>query len=123
MRVLLRTFGCRANQYDSEQVRALIEGSGGTIVEDPAEPDTAVFNSCAVTSEARRTTMPSWSGRICPCGTGISSAQVPLAERSSRSQAVPSESRPTVACVRETLVYPASSGALALKPTTIWVLL
>ena len=52
MKVYLRTFGCRANQYDSEQVRALIEQSGGTIVEDPADADTAVFNSCAVTSEA-----------------------------------------------------------------------
>ena len=52
MKVYLRTFGCRANQYDSEQVRALIERSGGTIVEDPAQADTAVFNSCAVTSEA-----------------------------------------------------------------------
>ncbi|HZI29602.1 MAG TPA: MiaB/RimO family radical SAM methylthiotransferase [Gemmatimonadaceae bacterium] len=52
MKVYLRTFGCRANQYDSEQVRALVERSGGVIVEDPSEADTAVFNSCAVTSEA-----------------------------------------------------------------------
>jgi threonylcarbamoyladenosine tRNA methylthiotransferase MtaB len=52
MKVYLRTFGCRANQYDSEQVRALVERAGGTIVEDPAEADTAVFNSCAVTAEA-----------------------------------------------------------------------
>jgi threonylcarbamoyladenosine tRNA methylthiotransferase MtaB len=52
MKVYLRTFGCRANQYDSEQVRALIERSGGTIVDDPAEADSAVFNSCSVTSEA-----------------------------------------------------------------------
>ena len=52
MKVYLRTYGCRANQYDSEQVRALVERAGGTIVEDPAEADTAVFNSCAVTAEA-----------------------------------------------------------------------
>ncbi len=52
MRVYLRTFGCRANQYDSEQVRALVEASGGTIVDDPADADTAVFNSCAVTTAA-----------------------------------------------------------------------
>lgn len=52
MKVYLRTFGCRANQYDSEQVRALIERSGGSIVESPEEADAAVFNSCAVTSEA-----------------------------------------------------------------------
>jgi threonylcarbamoyladenosine tRNA methylthiotransferase MtaB len=52
VRVYLRTFGCRANQYDSEQVRALVEGAGGTIVDDPSDADTAVFNSCAVTAEA-----------------------------------------------------------------------
>lgn len=52
MKVYLRTYGCRANQYDSEQVRALVERAGGTIVEHPAEADTAVFNSCAVTAEA-----------------------------------------------------------------------
>ncbi len=52
MKVYLRTFGCRANQYDSEQVRARIETSGGVVVADPAEADVAVFNSCAVTAEA-----------------------------------------------------------------------
>lgn len=52
MRVYLRTYGCRANQYDSEQVRALVEGAGGVMVDDPADADTAVFNSCAVTTEA-----------------------------------------------------------------------
>ncbi len=52
MKVYLRTYGCRANQYDSEQVRALVEGAGGVIVDDPSEADSAVFNSCAVTAEA-----------------------------------------------------------------------
>lgn len=52
MKIYLRTFGCRANQYDTEQVRALVERSGATIVEAPEDADTAVFNSCAVTAEA-----------------------------------------------------------------------
>lgn len=52
MKVYLRTYGCRANQYDTEQVRSLVERSGGVIVDDPALADHAVFNSCAVTSEA-----------------------------------------------------------------------
>lgn len=52
MKVYLRTYGCRANQYDSEQVRALVESAGAVIVEDPEEADAAVFNSCAVTAEA-----------------------------------------------------------------------
>jgi threonylcarbamoyladenosine tRNA methylthiotransferase MtaB len=51
-RVFLRTFGCRANQYDTEAVRAMIESSGGEIVATPDEADAAVFNSCAVTAAA-----------------------------------------------------------------------
>jgi len=52
VKVYLRTFGCRANQYDSEAVRAMVEGAGGAVVATPAEADVAVFNSCAVTAEA-----------------------------------------------------------------------
>jgi threonylcarbamoyladenosine tRNA methylthiotransferase MtaB len=52
MKVYLRTFGCRANQYDSEMVRAMIEDAGGEIVASPEDADAAVFNSCAVTSAA-----------------------------------------------------------------------
>lgn len=52
MRAYLRTFGCRANQYDTEAVRAMIEASGGTIVATPEEADVALFNSCAVTAAA-----------------------------------------------------------------------
>lgn len=52
MRVYLRTFGCRANQYDSEAVRAMVEADGGTLVSAPEDADVAVFNSCAVTSHA-----------------------------------------------------------------------
>ncbi len=52
MKVYLKTFGCRANQYDSETVRAMIERAGGDIVSHPDDADVAVFNSCAVTAEA-----------------------------------------------------------------------
>lgn len=52
MRVYLRTFGCRANQYDSEAARAMIERAGHCLTSDVAEADVAVFNSCAVTTEA-----------------------------------------------------------------------
>ena len=51
-RVFLRTFGCRANQYDTEAVRAMIEAAGGEIVSAPELADAAVFNSCAVTASA-----------------------------------------------------------------------
>lgn len=52
MRVWLRTFGCRANQYDTETVRALVERDGHTVVDCVDDADVAVFNSCAVTTDA-----------------------------------------------------------------------
>ena len=52
MRVWLRTFGCRANQADSEAVRAMVVAGGGTLVDDAVDADVAVFNSCAVTADA-----------------------------------------------------------------------
>ena len=52
MKVYIATFGCRANQYDSEAARALLVAGGAEIVDSPAEADAALFNSCAVTSRA-----------------------------------------------------------------------
>ena len=52
MRAYLRTFGCRANQYDTEAARAMIEAAGGEIVDSPDDADVALFNSCAVTAAA-----------------------------------------------------------------------
>ena len=52
MKVYLRTFGCRANHYDSEAVQAMVTAAGHEIVASAADADAAVFNSCAVTSEA-----------------------------------------------------------------------
>ena len=52
MKVYLRTFGCRANHYDTEAVRELVEGNGHSIVSAVDDADVAVFNSCAVTADA-----------------------------------------------------------------------
>ncbi len=56
MKVLLRTFGCRANHYDAEQVRAMLERSGASVLDagdpDATGADVAVLTSCAVTSDA-----------------------------------------------------------------------
>ena len=52
MKVYLRTFGCRANHYDTEAVRELVESNGHAIAASVDDADVAVFNSCAVTSEA-----------------------------------------------------------------------
>ncbi len=59
MRVHLHTFGCRANQYDTERMRQALEGRGWTPVADPDGADLVVLNTCTVTAradaEARRT--------------------------------------------------------------------
>lgn len=54
MKLFVATFGCRANHYDSEAVIAAAIDGGVALVDDPAQADLAVFNSCAVTSEAER---------------------------------------------------------------------
>ena len=52
MKVFLRTYGCRANQYDTEAVTAMIIASGGEVVSDARLADFAVYNSCTVTAAA-----------------------------------------------------------------------
>jgi len=47
--VLLHTFGCKANQYDTEVVRQRLEAAGCRVVHTADEADAAVVNSCAVT--------------------------------------------------------------------------
>ena len=52
MNVYFHTFGCRANQYDTDQVRQAFFEAGAVAVEDPAQADLAVVNSCTVTGES-----------------------------------------------------------------------
>jgi len=50
--VYLETFGCRANQADSEAVRSLVLSAGHDLVSSPTDADVAVINSCTVTAQA-----------------------------------------------------------------------
>lgn len=52
MRFTIRTYGCRANQYDSEAIRELLATAGGVEVESVETADVAIFNSCTVTAAA-----------------------------------------------------------------------
>ena len=52
MNVFFHTFGCRANQYDTELVRQAFSDQGATVVDDPTLADLAVVNSCTVTHTA-----------------------------------------------------------------------
>jgi threonylcarbamoyladenosine tRNA methylthiotransferase MtaB len=50
--VYFHTFGCRANQYDTDVVRRAFAERGAVEVADPALADLAVINSCTVTAES-----------------------------------------------------------------------
>lgn len=52
MKIFLHTFGCKANQYDTELLRARMESGGGKSVEIPEEADLCLVNSCSVTAKA-----------------------------------------------------------------------
>ena len=51
-RVHLRTFGCKANQYDTERMRQELERRGASTVPDWAGADLLVVNTCTVTNQA-----------------------------------------------------------------------
>ena len=52
MNVYFHTFGCKANQYDTDRVRQAFNASGAVEVDDPALAHFAVINSCTVTGES-----------------------------------------------------------------------
>ena len=53
MRVHYKTFGCKANQYDTERMRQLIEASGPGVRSAALEhAELCVVNTCTVTSQA-----------------------------------------------------------------------
>jgi len=52
MKIHFVTHGCKANQYDSERFRQELEARGARSVEDPAEADAYVINTCTVTNNA-----------------------------------------------------------------------
>ena len=50
--VWFHTFGCRANQYDTERMRQELELGGARAVARPGEADALVVNTCTVTNRA-----------------------------------------------------------------------
>lgn len=50
--VWFHTFGCKANQYDTERMRQELEGRGARTVANPEEASVAVINTCTVTNQA-----------------------------------------------------------------------
>ena len=54
MKVHLHTIGCRLNQAEIETMARQLQAGGHAIVDDAAEADTIILNTCAVTAEAAR---------------------------------------------------------------------
>ena len=52
VRVAYHTFGCKANQYDTERIRQEMEARGSRTVGEAAEADLVVVNTCTVTNRA-----------------------------------------------------------------------
>lgn len=52
MKIHFVTHGCKANQYDTERFRQELEARGAVAVDDPAEADAYVLNTCTVTNNA-----------------------------------------------------------------------
>ncbi len=55
MKVHVRTLGCRLNQAEMEALGRALTAGGQTLVDDPAEADQIVLNTCAVTQDAVHT--------------------------------------------------------------------
>jgi threonylcarbamoyladenosine tRNA methylthiotransferase MtaB len=51
-RVWYHTFGCKANQYDTERMRQELESRGASTATIPEHADVAVINTCTVTNQA-----------------------------------------------------------------------
>ncbi|HAW90241.1 MAG TPA: hypothetical protein DCX61_06230, partial [Gemmatimonadetes bacterium] len=52
MQVLFHTFGCKANQYDTERMRQESQARGVLITSDLGSADVCVVNTCTVTNAA-----------------------------------------------------------------------
>lgn len=48
----LQTFGCQMNEYDSELISHMMEQMHYSSVEDPADADVAIFNTCCIRDNA-----------------------------------------------------------------------
>jgi len=123
-KVYFHTFGCRANQYDSERMRQLLERRGCETVDAPSRADAVVVNSCTVTrnadSELRRyvRSVERRAGRpvaviVAGCATAV--AREAIASLEGVTAAVPGQDPEAVA--RALGVFP--RGPAEMAPTLL----
>ncbi len=56
MLIFFHTLGCKVNQYETQSMRELFQGSGHCITENAKDADIIILNSCTVTAESDRKT-------------------------------------------------------------------
>jgi threonylcarbamoyladenosine tRNA methylthiotransferase MtaB len=125
MKLHLQTFGCRANHYDTEAVRALAVSAGHEIVEDAIEADVAVFNSCGVTAEAERDVRkavrraakqnPRLRSVVMGCAAALPASQPALRALPTVTHVVPGADRTAIAAALAISLQPSASR---LQPQT-----
>ena len=125
MKVHLQTIGCRANQYDTEAVRAMVLAAGHQITVDVADADVAVINSCAVTKEAeadlrqrvRRVSRarPEIRTVVMGCASAIPELRKAIAALPSVQHVIAGADMVGVASALELGVNPASRPAIAQR--------
>ena len=52
--VALVTLGCTRNEVDSEELAGRLEAEGWTLVDDAADADVAVVNTCGFVEQAKK---------------------------------------------------------------------
>ena len=54
MKVFFTTFGCKVNQYETQEMSELLCSAGFSIMNNHKEADIIIVNSCTVTAEGVR---------------------------------------------------------------------
>ncbi len=108
MRVFYHTFGCKANQYDTERMRQEVEARGGETMVKRSDADIYLVNTCTVTNradaDARRVIRGLWGAEP--------ERQVVVAGRSATRRADEYRAMPGVIAVIEGHAPVAVAGAL-----------
>src|ERR1035437_8098840 len=130
LRVALHTFGCKGNQYETEELRAQLRLGGYEIVSMEAGADVTIINSCSVTADAdsscrqlvRKVLREKPASRVVVTGCYAERAPDELREMSPRVEVYGNHEKPMIAmalgvptaCVQEA----ARSGVTALADRT-----